>query len=293
MIEELKKTKKESGLAMICEAKRKRAVIHDISSAIPDMGIDSSIGDPISAIFSSNNKIENPSKDEIKWDIELSKKPQILCNINAEYDGVENQRVIAISYGKFHFKKGNVDNSIVPPEIIGVTRLGNDGVHHYFILAQLDKINLKDSFDIGENDKKFEFKLNGKKAVIIDDKTQNPVYSTIESEKIPKDLYEFFAKTFFSDAYLDRVIAENNRYAGSVYKKPSGQIQFSMPAVDYQKEAIKDAMSVPGSVGNQKMTLKEFFNRPELVTLHYKLITDIINQISISETKRDNNENSR
>ena len=198
-------------------------------------------------LYGDDVDFEIAYKDDIQWHIEPYDKPQILCDRYTNYsdDQEIKQRVIAVSYGKLHYKIGMINNAIVQPEIIGVTRIGKDGVSNYFAVAPLDSVFFKTIEELQED-----------------------------------ELSDSIVNLLFSDYNMKNAKSRNNFYVGSIFMKNGNPVLSAQDMTD--KEALYQATLIEGEVclvlpnGNKmegKMTLDEFLNSNALESLHYSVLS--------------------
>lgn len=198
-----------------------------------------------------------PDKDTFEWEFREFKEPQVILNTLADYaeDEVENQRVIAVSYGFLNYRTGftkegmkngssrATNGSSYELELIGVTRKGVDGDSTYFVFTSFDNARLMSETEISQNrdsvlmnyviTRKNEDSLLGRivNRTLKTEEYENsenesfPIYDKLTGERmylvkttrrIPEELEEYYAKIFFSDIYLDAIQKAYSGYAGVV-----------------------------------------------------------------------------
>ncbi len=186
----------------------------------------------INELYNSNFKEETNSNGfEVpnilrEWNFYKFPKPKVILNNMANYssNGIENQKVIAVSYGKIEYANVDVLNLL---ELIGVTRIGEDGENTYFF-----GMNFIDPDEIDIRNLK----------------------SIASQERIPKETEDFYSKIAFSDRYLDMIIKEQYRYAG-MCKERDGLYGFTRNK--YLKKIMKYVSDNLGRCGNSYCTLEE------------------------------------
>ncbi len=202
-----------------------------------------------------------PRKGTYKWEFKKYKKPVVICDTEANYsnDGIENQRVIAISYGTINYSKPRTKQSSEGLELVGVTRIGADKERTYFVVTGFDRAELKKSED-AENDKKLDLYVDGKNAK-IKEKDTNREYVLVEKDRIPEELEDYYSKIFFSDVYLDAVEKYYHRYAGIVVQDensiPKIKKDTALQTFLSDSEAIRYATKYAGICGTGHASLEE------------------------------------
>ncbi len=279
---------KECAIKTVCKAKRNKETMKIIKESMSDEEKENfSKNGLIDTIFPIRQKMEEPKRGQFSWKIDSYKEPQVLMDAMTEYskDGIENQRVIAVSYGRFLFEKDVIKGDILSPELIGVTRIGKDGVHTYFVIADLDKISFRDKSLASENEKAFSFKIDGQNASFVDKDNGQNYYTFIKTQKIPDNMKKFFAEAFFSDLYLDEVEKQNYGYAGSVENTDNGPAIEINGITDYVLDAVRYANLFPGIVKDKKYaSLKEYIDYSDFQINHLRNVKRISEgELSISD----------
>ncbi len=305
-----------------CGAKRDKVIVSELVR--PMSASDkrkANINGLESVIFGTPPKQKPAREGTFSWQLRERKEPLVILDTFAEYSkgGVENQRVVAVSYGKFGY--GTMFNSDGRPtiasealDLVGVTRLGKDGVHTYFVLVPFADIKFKtaDEFVPGMDDERI-LKVNGKRATIMDSATadrlsnlekigigkHSPHYRSVAksgmlhmiyTEKIPEDQVDFFAKVAFSDRLLSTAVDDNYRFLGAVHETDKGLIMDSNYVRNaYDVEAAKYALEHRGYVGQKRyITFDAFCKSTELMSKHLGLVRDITNgTYEFNKNKRD------
>lgn len=244
-----------------------------------------------------------PKKEDNSWSFESLRKPELLCDLEANYseDGLENQRVVAFRYGRFKYGRTenqdgviNIDNTEVMPELVGISRIGKDGTKTYFVLMPpIDRIvyrSVKDkTVDPGDRLLKFTITqdvevptASGGKRIerqtrptdVVDGKTGKKV-NIFRNKDIPEELEEFFAKVYFSDEYLTSVIEGNARYLGSVEQGESGPIIRPSDESKLDLAAAHYAVYHPGRVDRvMARNFESFCSSTELEIRQYNLVNE-------------------
>ena len=154
--------------------------------------------------------------------------PVLILNETAKYseNGEADQKVIAVSYGRFkynyliHKDTNEASGSGSFMEVVGVSRIGKDGRKDYYVLVPFyPDVSLEgkdtENFDFYQWLEEIKDKENQKPVTFSEFGFMDETYA-IALDKIPKDLREFYAQAFFSDAYLREVVSKNYRVTGSV-----------------------------------------------------------------------------
>ncbi len=244
-----------------------------------------------------------PKKEENSWSYTPLEKPELLCDLQAEYseNGIENQRVVAFRYGRFKYGRTqneeggfNIDNTDVMPELVGISRIGKDGTKTYFVLMPpIDRIKYRPASDktVDPGDRLLKFTVtqdvevptsSGKKRVqrktvptdVVDAKTGKKV-NIYRNKEIPEELEEFFAKVYFSDEYLSSAIENNARYLGSVEQGEDGPVIITSDEGKLDLAAAHYAAYFPGRVGRLMVrNFESFCSSTELEIRQYNLVND-------------------
>ena len=244
-----------------------------------------------------------PKKEENSWSCQLLEKPELLCDLQAEYseNGIENQRVVAFRYGRFQYTKTqdiagvfSIDNTEVMPELVGISRIGKDRTKTYFVLMPpIDRIVYRsvDDKTVEPGDRRINFTATknvevptffGKTKVerqtvptnVVDGKTGKRL-NVFRNKEIPEELEEFFAKVYFSDEYLSSIIKHNASYLGSVEQGKDGPVIHPTDELKLDLAAAHYAAHFPGRVGKVMVKdLPSFCSSSELEIRQYNLINE-------------------
>ena len=219
---------KKAAEAIACEAKRTRAiktVVEPTLSADKKKILNKEGLNFPSLLFGHAG--EKPKYNDFDWDISLYKNPRLILleRVNYSEDGEADQQVVAVSYGKFSYgtlfqKDGNPTQTSELMELVGITRIGEDGQKEYFVLVPFSNSKyLKDGkFDLTAYEEEEK-----KTPVFKSVKTMNGFdYYDLDFDKIPEDQRAFYASTYFSDVYLRSVIESNHRFAGLLIADENG-----------------------------------------------------------------------
>ena len=164
-----------------------------------------------------------PEEGSIDWYYEAYEKPILICDTIVKYspNGDDYQRVVMISYGKFHYNDGLFDSSIVQSELVGISRVGKDNIYDYSKIIPLDTISFRETSNIKQGEGTVEFKgKDGKGIDIIDDKTKNILYG-FHTRKIPEYFRYSFAADFTSDMRLQILEEHGIEFLGMIQKNGS------------------------------------------------------------------------
>ena len=278
--------KKSEAILRSTGAKRARFVKEAIrESFTPEETMRDEQGGLTSAVF-GNNALTRVEPGTFEWEIKKYRNPEVLCDVVTSYskNGEENQRVVAISYGKFVYgtmfredSKPTMSSELT--EVVGVTRLGKDGVHTYFVLMPFDNLDFKLREEIKEGENLRKIYLNGKPSTFFDSKTNRRIH-LVQRDKIPEDLAEFFANIAFSDEYLNAAIDYNYSYAGTVSARsgvPKIQASYLRHATDV--DAARYAANYSGTIaGITFPTINSYFKSTELNAEHLKLVQRVLEE---------------
>lgn len=288
---EMEKHRKESALKRSLQGKRSICVGKELVDTLTKEEKNQIAKDGFETVwFDTKAYREQPKKGSVKWSIEPNKKPDLLCDKVVRYtnSGNEYQRVLAVSYGKFHYTDGIFDNSLVQPELVGVTRLGKDGMNTYFVLIPLDTISFRDTQELHDAEQRINFTIHEKtkkngynvinesQAVIRDGETSKRLFG-VKNRKIPADLEDFTTKVFLSDEYLTAVVKRNSRYAGYISKTPAGPRIVGYDMGKSELDAARYAKLYPGKVGDREMpSLEAYCNSAELKNMHDQIVRALV-----------------
>ena len=112
---DLERERKESALKRALQGKRRIYVAKEIVNTLTVEEKNQITKDGFETVwFDTKSYREKPRKGTVTWSVEPNKKPDVLCDKIVRYtdSGNEYQRVIAVSYGKFHYTDGIFDIKI-------------------------------------------------------------------------------------------------------------------------------------------------------------------------------------
>ncbi len=220
-------------------------------------------------------------KGAYDWEFKKYKKPIIIFDGEADYseNGIENQRVIAISYGAIDYKKSDDVDNHEGLELIGVTRIGTDREKTYFFVTAFDKAKLVKDFEVDpDRDEEVSFYVDGRNAKMRDKDYQD--YVIVKKDRITPEQREFFSKIFFSDLYLNLVEKVYNRYAGVVIPDGKGTPKITkdrlLPYFSSDSEAMRYASMYPGVCGSGFATLEELCEQGGIIDDLQRNMVDIV-----------------
>ena len=278
--------KKNEAISRSTEAKRARFVKETIRESFTPEEIMRDEQDGLTSAVFGNNAMMKVEDGSFSWEIKKYKTPEVLCDIVTNYskNGEENQRVVAISYGKFAY--GTMFREDSTPtmssdltEVVGVTRLGKDGVHTYFVLMPFDNLDFKHLEDVKDGEKLRKIYLNGKSSALWDSKTNRRIH-LVQRDKIPEELAEFFANIALSDEFLSAAIDHNYSYTGTVNAKsgvPKIQASYLRNATDV--DAARYASEHSGTVsGVTFATINSYLNSTDLNAEHLRLVQRVLEE---------------
>ena len=257
------------------------------------------------------NKKRRPSREgTFTWSVRELREPKVILDTVAEYTptGEANQRVVAVSYGKFNYgtmfnRDGNPTIASEALDLFGVTRMGKDGVHTYFVVAPFSELKLKTAAEFVPGvDQERKFMLNGRETEIIDHETQQRLdrlkkdgYSERSSyyryvkergimhmvltDKIDPSQADYYAKVAFSDRVLEGAIESNHRFAGGVKTTQYGSgitLDSSYTYNPYDIEALMYAQRFPGRIGRRTFeNFEAYCKSTELMSKHLGIVRDV------------------
>lgn len=252
-------------------------------------------------------KEEKLHQGDYVWKISRFDKPIVVLDEKTNYSqgGQENQRVIAVSYGKFEY--GTMFNGETPTitgniaELVGITRIGTrrDDVHNYFVLVPFDTFAIRDN-DIlkrGERRKSLrEFGLSLDEEEIRDFQTKKRMY-LVETSRIPEELKEFFTNVVFSDYYLGIITNQNYRYVGTASQYEDGipRINASLLPKTPDLLAMQYASQFDGTVEKYASARHQFIKKTPVASIgefiksgafldeHIRFIQSIVNKQEVAK----------
>lgn len=279
---EIQKNSEKLALKLECEGKRESEVLSEILGN----------KNPIENVRKRNEGIDKliykgkPSRlkpGSYSWRVNLSKEPEVILDELAEYSpkGIENQRVVAIDYGNFEYdtffrENGEPTISSNNLHLVGVTRIGRDGVKNYFVIMPTAEKQLKNKSELTEDDKVLNLKLNNKNAE-IKSKDGLDKYVFVKTDKVPKSKAKFYAKYALSDVVLEKAIQENNRFVGYILDTKEGpKINGSYKDFPTDVEAVKYAASNPGYCRKRRCnSLSDILISSDLLLKHLKNVKNL------------------
>lgn len=299
-------------MAVICEQKRFVQANDNIAESLPVGKYETAKSVPAATLLFDKLK-RSPEKTENSWSLESFSKPEVICDMFANYseNGVENQRVIAIRYGKFKYQKPsdsnlfNLDEVSDMPELVGISRIGKDGTKNYFVLMpplsrlvfrkkddptiepdeQPYGFTIREKFEVPGSRGKTTYAYHESSADIVD--TDGVRYNTFLSKGIPENLKDFYAKVYFSDEYLKQAISHNARYVGTVADTDDGPRIRPSDIGKTDLAAAHYAVKYPGFVDGRKVkSLEKYCSSGELDIRQYTMIQELERQAP-KKTKND------
>lgn len=266
--------------------------------------------DTVSTILGDFRKYPTPNKGTYVWDFKEI-EPKVILDTVADYseDQVENQRVIAVSYGYLNFgtdisidTRKPTQNSSYELELVGVTRKGIEGDSTYFTFTTFDNTTMKNKNEITDADDVLvqNYYFNGKQGMYYNKETGEELVLVKSNERIPKELEQYYAQIFFSDIYMQATNKFYSRYSGTViddegkphisYQKPLKVVGIS--SKDYLK-AVKYATLYPAEYkGKTKITMEEFINSDYLKNKQAEIVEDVLKKDKKSKENIDEEDKS-
>ena len=223
-----------------------------------------------------SDEIPTPPQGTYEWKFDQKNEPEIVCDLETSYSegGIENQRVIAISYGEITYNTNFSRKTNKPTytssglELVGVTKIGNDGVKNYFVFTRFDnKTKIRNAQDYGVDTSNNSVKF-------FDTNTGDELF-ILHDDRIPEHQKEFYANAFFDDSYLSSIVDKYGRYAGYVYQDINTPI---IMANEYDKKAVKYASKYRGKCGNDKFAIGELCKSKYLKDLQEGIVNSLLKQ---------------
>lgn len=219
-------------------------------------------------------------KSDHDWRIKLYSNPKFICDLVAKYSnsGEENQRVVAVSYGRFEsdsmFNQNNIPLAKDTMQFLGISRLGKDGLKNYFVLASLTNNVLMRALDLKEDEDERDISIDEFRTMlqVADGPNKKYIY------RIPQELEDYYATVAFSDECLDKAVKQNNRFAGSVdISRGKPRISAGYREQARNIEAAFHACRYPGNIGGRiYVSLEHFCKSTELLAKHIETISEMI-----------------
>ena len=312
--EQVRAFKERAALSTRLNKKRTRVIDSELALGMKPEQFEKAKKDGIDSVIFSGKKRRPSREGTFSWAVRELREPKVILDTMAEYsaNGDENQRVIAVNYGKFVYgtmfnREGQPTISSEALDLVGVTRLGKDGVKTYFVLAPFTEVQFKsDRLFRPEVDGPNERRIlvDGKEAPIVDGLTanlldsyrrsgmrpSNPKYQAgirtgrlhmILSDKIPAEKADYYAKVAFSDRVLKRAVEGNYRFAGEVRETMYGSgmsLDASYTHNPYDVEALMYAYRYPGQIGRkQYINFEAYCKSTDLMAKHLGIVRDVTN----------------
>lgn len=298
-LEKVKEFERKQAIKTRCEIKRSRYVNSEVSKTLSSEQKARLNFESMEDVLYEKPDRKPAKKGTFKWQVDEYETPQLLFDAKAEYseNGIENQRVIAVSYGKLKYgtlfnPKGDATMTSELMEIVGVTRVGKDGAQNYFVAVPLSNADFKKTSEISNEEQVVPFKVNGEKRLLFDMKTFDE-YNLVRKDKIPESEIPFFAKVAFSDKNLTDAIERNYRFAGTVSKE-NGRLGLdtSYTRNAYDLEALHYALDNEGKINSHRCdNLRKYLQSTRLLTKQIKIIEEIDTQKGKSKIPDDQGEN--
>lgn len=264
--------------------------------------------DTVSTILGDFKAYPTPPKGTYVWEFKEI-EPEIILDTVADYSEgqVENQRVIAVSYGFLNYGTDiSIDTrkptrgSSYELELIGVTRKGIEGESTYFTFTTFDNTTIKNKDEIKPNDNLVieNYYFNGREGKLMNNTSGKEQVIVKSKERIPKDLEQYYAQIFFSDIYMQAVEKFYSRYSGTVIETDgTPHIVYEEPLKvapiktrDYL-EAIRYASKYPTIYnGNRKITMESYCTSDYLKARQAAIVEDVLKNAKKTERKLESQE---
>jgi hypothetical protein len=273
----LEETQKKEKTKIKCEVLRSKVVNEEIKKSLTEEQVAAYEEEGISAIFPTSYRSQLWKPDRAEWSFIKFAEPEVVATSPVIYSkgGMENQIVAAVSYGKLFLKNGEIsnyskdisqDSLFCQPDLVGITKIGRDGISTYFVVMPLDAIKFsEEKADTEKGEKDVYIFLNG-------NKKSTPIYEysngekkkmfAINTRKIQPETMDGYVKVLFSDTYLQGARQFNGGYAGYITKSPSEVLGEDDGKPKYQ--------IVTSDVGMVELEGTRFaFNNPGISALSY------------------------
>lgn len=277
-VNEIEKYQRETAIKRSLQAKREDSFLKEYSKTLTleeRNKVDKEGWD--SVLTYRRNAKSVPSEGSVNWHYEPFEKPDLICDtiVNYSEDGDEYQRVIMISYGKFHYNDGIFDNSLVQSELVGISRIGKDGVYDYSKIIPLDTISFRDTSGLKKGEGRVKFSANGRTVAIKDDKTKNTLFG-FHSRKVPEDFRQSFAADFTSDKRMQLFDEYGIQFIGMQQRCGSGIKIENEDLGGAEAKAVAYACLYPENLQKRGRTLLDIKEAPTFKMRHNALVRAVM-----------------
>ncbi len=300
-VNEVEKFQRETAIKTSLQAKREDRFLADISSTLTPEEKNKAENEGWESVLTyrrSGNSV--PREGSVDWHYQPFEKPQLICDTIVKYseNGDEYQRVVMISYGKFHYNDGLFDSSIVQSELVGISRIGKDGIYTYSKIIPLDTISFRETSNLqkGEGKVTFTSSKTGRQLDIKDEKTKNVLFG-FHSRKIPEDYRYSFVADFTSDKRLQLFDDYGIEFLGMQQRCSSGIKIENEDLAGAEANAVAYACLYPEHKGKSGRTLMDIKEDSSFRRIHNELVHAVVqgkfdkevekHQVSVSYVDRD------
>lgn len=271
---EIEKFQRETAMKRSLQAKREDRFLADISSTLTveeKNKVDKEGWESVLTYRRSGNTV--PKKGTVDWHYQAFEKPELICDTVVKYsdDGDEYQRVVMISYGKFHYNDGLFDSSIVQSELVGISRIGKDGIYSYSKIIPLDTISFRDTDKAKKGEGRVKFSTKGKEINVKDDKTKNVLFG-FHSRKVPEDYRYSFVADFTADKRLQLFDEHGIEFLGMQQRCSSGIKIENEDLAGAEANAVAYACKYPEYKQQDGRTLLDIKEAPSFRARHNALV---------------------
>ena len=237
----------------------------------------------VNTILGDYEEMPTPPQGTYEWKFDI-KEPELVCDLVTNYseNGIENQRVIAVSYGEMTYNTDFTRRTNTPTytgsglELVGITKIGNDGIKNYFVFTRFpNKTKIKNSEEFGVDTSNNAVKL-------FDSDTGEDLF-VLHDARIPESQKELYANAFFDDGYLSTIENNYGRYAGYVIQNGDNPI---VTSDERDKKAIRYGTRYRGKCGNDRFSIGELCRSKSLKETQEKIVNSLLKQTK--EEKRKN-----
>lgn len=287
---EINKFQRDTAIKKSLQAKREDKFLQDISSTLTVEEKNKVEIDGWDSVLTYRRSAKNaPREGSVDWHYQAFEKPELICDTIVKYseNGDEYQRVVMISYGKFHYNDGLFDSSIVQSELVGISRIGKDGIYTYSKVIPLDTISFRESDKAqkGEGRVKFSRTGNEDELVIKDSKTQRPLFG-FHSKKIPEDYRYSFVADFTADKRLQLFDKYGIEFLGMQQRGSSGIKIENEDLAGAEANAVAYACLYPEYKRRDGRTLRDIKEASSFRARHNALVGAVMKGEFDKEVKR-------
>lgn len=298
---EIEKFQRETAMKRSLQAKREDRFFSDMSSTLTPEEKNKVANEGWDSVLTYRRSGNNmPKEGSVDWHYQPFEKPELICDTVVKYseNGDEYQRVVMISYGKFHYNDGLFDSSIVQSELVGISRIGKDGINTYSKIIPLDTISFRETSELRHGEGRVRFSKENKELEVKDAKTRNVLFG-FHSRKIPEDYRYSFVADFTSDKRLQLFDEQGIEFLGMQQRSSSGIKIENEDLAGAEANAVAYACVYPEHNQKNGRTLLDIKEAVSFRVRHNALVSAVMKgefdkeiarqKAAVSYVERDNN----